>query len=241
MHHGGRAHEGGQAFGERCSCEASPVRLTWKDRKLWLEAQDELASGWLEGTYEQDQLERLVGRLYVVSARFGIQQFADRCRAIDDYSASCVNAAYGTRELAPMGGVDELAGLARACMDGLGDSEVVVIRNVSGMTFTGTRHGSLRDKRARVLLGKTLDLRSAYRQFPTRPSNAWTQIMGIWDPDESRPRLYIQRALPFGAAASVHAFVTWSTALRFLGMRLGRALTTSLRWRFREGPRRHWR
>ena len=122
-----------------------PSSVPAMDLMIWREVEEELGKGWLEGPYEQDQLASLVGSLFVVSTRFGLQQTADKCRAIDDYSASCVNSAYGTLELAPMGGVDELAGLARAVMDGLGDSDEVVIQSASGATLRGTRHGYFRD------------------------------------------------------------------------------------------------
>ena len=69
-------------------------------------------------------------------------------------------------------------------------------------------------------MGRTLDLESAYRQVALHKEEQWCSILLVWDPHLRKPRLFVQHALPFGAAASVLFFNRCSVALRAIGISL---------------------
>ena len=50
---------------------------------------------------------------------------------------------------------------------------------------------------------------------------------GVWNPELKRVEVFQMRSLPFGATASVAAFLRVSRALRTLGTRMGRLVWTS--------------
>ena len=125
--------------------------------------------------------------------RFGLQQ-REKVRVIDDFSVAGVNHTTGLQERLKIFGVDDIAALVAYSLD----------------SFEGETHPTL--------LGKTMDLKSAYKQF------------GICEPDRRRIRvatccpttsefvLLMVNALPFGATGSVSAFLRVSMFLWFIGM-----------------------
>ena len=75
-----------------------------------------------------------------------------------------------------------------------------------GTVLSGTLHPSLRSHENHRLVGKCIDLESAYRQLPVRPSNAHLAIFGLKNPDTGKAEFFEAHALPFGASAAVHGF-----------------------------------
>eukprot|EP00971_Amphidinium_carterae_P224054 4446023-Amphidinium_carterae.1 len=60
---------------------------------------------------------------------------------------------------------------------------------------------------AGCLAGCTIDLASAYRQLPVRPEHQWACVVSTYCPERGCPSFLVLRALPFGAVASVEAFL----------------------------------
>ena len=56
------------------------------------------------------------------------------------------------------------------------------------------------------LLGKTLDLKSAYKQLGPNMEDLWTRIIVVYDPHSQEPAYFASSVLMFGSAASVYAF-----------------------------------
>ena len=120
----------------------------------------------------------------VLSPRFIIHQ-GDKARAIDDFSFSSINATVGSSDKIALQGVDEIAGLIKRLMrSGVGD-----------------------------LLGRTYDMEAAYRQLPIRADERGKAIICIFDPESKKPRFFKMATMPFGAIASVHAFLRTAAAI----------------------------
>ena len=133
----------------------------------------------------------------IVSPRFGLAQ-KNKLRPIDNMSASGINSAVGLPEKLQVEGVDEAVAVIRAWMMHAG----------SGC----------------CLLGKTYDLRKAYRQIGIHLLASW---IGVWSPTVSRPMAFAMKSMPFGATASVQAFLRISVALKTLGTMLFHFVWTS--------------
>eukprot|EP00434_Breviolum_minutum_P045097 symbB.v1.2.040360.t1/scaffold7170.1/size12902/1 len=56
------------------------------------------------------------------------------------------------------------------------------------------------------LLGRTLDLESAYKQVGAFVDELWNRIIVVFDPHRAKPAFFVATALMFGSSASVYAF-----------------------------------
>ena len=76
---------------------------------------------------------------------------------------------------------------------------------------------------ARNWLGKTFDLKSAYRQIPTSRSgyNPAFTVVGVFNPEKSSPAYFLQYATPFGAVSSVYLFNRMARAVWAVGIWVG--------------------
>ena len=122
----------------------------------------------------------------VVNRRFGLQQ-GEKVRLIDDFRP--VNATVTVRETPRPHTADVLAATALHYM-----------RAASGQR----------------LQGKAFDLKAAYRQLPVHPASMWTTFVAIFNHVTGRPAVCQLRALPFGAARSVYAFLRTAHSLWWL-------------------------
>ena len=94
----------------------------------------------------------------------------------------------------------------------------VALLLASGAKLVGKLHPSISYEQARDLVGRTLDLKSAYRQLPVSPASCWASVVSVFQPGHEEPALFLQRALPFGATASVYAFNRYARAIWHLGV-----------------------
>ena len=124
----------------------------------------------------------------VVSRRFGIQQ-GSKVRLIDDLSASHVNSCVQTNESPKPHSTDVLAALA-----------IQLMRSTN-----------------EPLLGRTHDLKAAYRQLAVSQSSAWCSYVCIWDHERAAPVCFRLKALPFGACRSVYSFLRVVHSIWFIG------------------------
>lgn len=110
----------------------------------------------------KNEVDGLVGELWTPSRRFGIVQ-SGKVRNMDDLSEFSVNMTYGTPEKLDLGGVDEVVSLAsqwRKIADLQGKEAVVHGENGTG--FRGPLHQHYMDENNLKLVGRCLDLKSAY-------------------------------------------------------------------------------
>ena len=141
-----------------------------------------------------------LSRESVVSPRFGLQQ-KNKLRPIDNFSSSHVNSAAGVQERFMVDTVDEICAMVKAWMQESGP---------------GLK-----------LLGKTYDMRKAYRQLAVRKSHLDFAWISVWDPSSRQPALFKMETLPFGATASVSAFLRLSQAIKVLGITCGNLIWSS--------------
>eukprot|EP00435_Cladocopium_sp_Y103_P044234 s1937_g12.t1 len=135
-----------------------------------------------------------LGSESVVSPRFGLQQKL-KLRPIDNFSASHVNSATGLQERFVVDTVDEICAMVKAWMQRAGGS-------VS-------------------LVGKTYDMRKAYRQVAISEPHLDFAWIVVWNPVLGKPALFRMQTMPFGATASVGAFLRLSQAIKMIGICLG--------------------
>lgn len=158
------------------------------DQKLWERTQLEVQRGWLVGPLSWEELPDGAA----VSRRFPLAQ-SEKVRPIDDFSQSQVNATVTSYEQATVDGPDVISALAIHLMR------------------------SLRDKgRSCELVGRSLDLASAYRQLAVAESSYEFAYLSIFDPVSRSAALYKQVALPFGSVTAVNAFIRCSRFLQWV-------------------------
>jgi hypothetical protein len=164
---------------------------------------EEVAAGWLTGPWSEEALAADVGPLWVPSRRFGLPQ-GGKVRQIDDFSEYQVNAAVGLRERLELGGVNEFMAMARVVATSLREAGGWV-ETESGKRLALPVHEGWRATNF-GLVGRTLDLRAAYKQLARRESHAHLSVVVVWNPRARRVELYKEVCLAFGATASVMAF-----------------------------------
>ena len=127
----------------------------------------------------------------IVSPRFGLVQ-KSKLRPIDNFSASHVNSATGLCDKLQVDTVDEVCAMVKCWAQKTG--------------------GRTR------LVGRCYDLKKAYRQIGVKEEHLKYAWISVWDPDTCNPRLFRMESMPFGATASVGAFLRISQALKCLGI-----------------------
>ncbi len=195
------------------------------DRAVYDTTVEERARGWLDpgGPFTVESLQEKLGPHFVINKRFGIEQNNDY-RAVDDYSASFVNKAYGSPFKLDLGGVDQILSVSKAMIQSVGDDRSVTITLSTGKVLKGSLHDSLSTDLARTLVGRTLDLSGAYRQLITSVASQWCSVIATFNPDTCNTELDIQHALPFGATAAVYGFNRFSRCIWHVGVALFRLI-----------------
>ena len=114
-------------------------------------------------------------------------------RPIDDLSQSQINATVSTYEQATVDGPDVICSLA-----------------VYLMKCLSTNGNSTK------LVGRSLDLASAYRQLAISDESLSHSYLSVFDPVESKAALFQQIALPFGSRTAVNAFIRCARFLQWV-------------------------
>ena len=125
--------------------------------------------------------------------RFRLQQ-KEKVRVIDDFSIAGVNQTTGMNERLQIFGIDDIAALLAYSLDSNGD------------------------KHHPRMLGETIDLRSAYKQFGICSADRERIRVATSEPSASELVLLLVNSLPFGATGSVAAFLRVSMFLWYVGM-----------------------
>ena len=164
-------------------------------------------------------VKKALGPLFVASNRFGLRQ-GDKIRVIDDLAASLVSMCFGAVETIDLGGVDEIAAIARSWLDMIGDDSAVRVVLSDGAVRQGTLAPGLTVDDARSLVGRTLDQEAAYKQILIKESSVWVAPIVVTDPGDGKARLFVPEVLPFGASAAVYGCNRFARALGKVGTRL---------------------
>ena len=152
----------------------------------------------------------------MIKRRFAVVQ-GPKIRPKNDSSVSSVNACFVAGEKIDLHDVDVVAGVIRlldeACA---GKIDRVVLSD--GSVRPLRVHPDWR-KGARIT-GKSTDLSSSYKQVAVNPKSLWTAGGTCFDPHDEGKIFFVQRSLPFGVSASVHALNRYSRSLWSIGTRL---------------------
>ena len=143
---------------------------------------------------------------WVASRRFGITQ-GEKTRVIDDLKASFVNASCGHEDHLVMQDLDTVAETIRTFMKSL---------------------GAKKQCQGQGLSRRAIDLKSAYKQQASNPQDAWSSILGVWDPDLCDVIYYRFATLPFGSSHSATVFNRVAFALRKILIRLIKLVVTNV-------------
>ena len=156
--------------------------------EVWAATLQESENGWL--TFRPDQT---IQSGCIVSSRFGVKQ-KNKVRPIDNFRSSLVNSTCGVREKVAMDGVDEIVSL---CLHWLRRKRPV-------------------DPDVRVV-GRTWDLKSAYKQLAVRADHKRFAAICMIDPKTNEVKIADVHSMPFGALAAVHAFLRCGEAIKAIG------------------------
>ena len=127
----------------------------------------------------------------VVSRRFGLKQSA-KIRLIDDLSSSKVNQTVQTAESPKPHSVDFIAAML-----------LEVLKHSKGIQ----------------LLGRSFDLKSAYKQLAIAKSSLSCAFVAVYNPRSGKAELFQLLAAPFGATRSVYSFLRVSNAIWYIGVK----------------------
>ena len=93
----------------------------------------------------------------------------------------------------------------------------------TGQTLRGKIPDGQTPAQARDWVGKTFDLKAAYRQIPTsrdKVNSAFT-VVGVYNPSAKKPAYFLQYATPFGAVSAVYLFNRAARAIHAIGLWVG--------------------
>ena len=152
---------------------------------------------WSETQKELDEgwmeIDQGTGDNAAWAMRFGLQQ-KDKVRVIDDFSVAGVNQTTGLHERLKIFGIDDIAATLAYSMD-----------------------SCCQEKHPRML-GKTIDLKSAYKQFGICSDDRARIRVATSSADTNDFILLMVNALPFGATGSVAAFLRISMFIWYIGV-----------------------
>ena len=182
------------------------------DTVTWDQTMDETAKGWLKGPFTEEQICDMMGgsQQWIATRRFPLRQ-KDKVRMIDDCTASGMNAAFAATNKLVLLDVDALASMILCAM------KAVQCDTKTRITLGNGEHVFLQASqdwgKSLNLLGRTLDLESAYKQVGAFVDDLWNRIIVVFDPHSARPAFFVATALMFGSSASVYAFNRISRSL----------------------------
>ena len=189
--------------------------------ELWALTMEEVTTKrWLDGPYSYDELVCLFEGIWNPVRRFGVWQ-RSKLRAIDDFSESGVNASFAYLEKIQLRALDEIIWVA-ACFIKYVIHHEHFSFDVGGETMSGKVHSWWKDLETRkpFLQVKTVDLKSAYKQFAIHPSDRRLSVLALKKPETGEVAGFVSRTLPFGSTASVLHFNRAARLLHRIGLEL---------------------
>ena len=188
------------------------------DKAVWEETVAECNKGWVSESLTLQELEDRLGPDFVVARRFGIRQ-GGKIRCIDDYSISGTNATVTTKEKLDLYGTDEIFAMLKLIISSVDSSGCVHIKLPSGSILSGRIPRGRTAADAMKWLGKTFDLKAAYRQIAVSqdPENLKFSVIAVYNPITGKVDFRTQYATAFGSVASVYIFNRAARALWAIG------------------------
>ena len=193
------------------------------DKEVYDITRQELEEGWLEGPHTEHTLDVMFPDGWLPVPRFGIRQ-GPKVRAIDDCKFPGLNGALTTVEKLRLQDTDDLCSLIAFVAKVIGSasesSRTFELDLSAGSKLRGVVNIEWGPITEIKLQGRTLDLKSAYKQAGNSAATLWSCVVAVWSADNCGFELYTSRALMFGATASVYAFNRIAKALQHLATNL---------------------
>lgn len=162
--------------------------------------------GWLNGPFTWEQLENKFQGKWLPCRRFGVFQ-RDKWRPIDDFSENGVNSAYTVCDKVHLRALDETVWLSVTLMRFMRDKGSVDFKLSTGQRICGRLHEFWRSNHyAGRPMVKTIDMKSAYKQFALHPDEYSKSIICIKNPKSEEVQGFECLTLPFGSVSSVVCF-----------------------------------
>ncbi len=184
------------------------------DREVAERTDEEVQEGKAAGPFTEVEVDAILGPWWAPCRRVGILQ-GDSIRPIDDFSEFLHNASSDTDEYVDLSGVDGVVALMKLLGEAVQDDEVTITLE-DGQVMRGRLHPGFKDLKARMPVGRALDLKRAYKQVPTAPSMRRLVVVALWHPGLQKVVYYILYVLPFGARNSVFIFGGLARALEMI-------------------------
>jgi hypothetical protein len=202
------------------------------DKAVYDDTVAETEKGWAKGPFSQHELDKRFGPLWVASRRFGIEQGTGKdglpkIRSIDDLTEFNVNNSVTVRQKIDLGGVDAILAIAKCMTSAVDDERNVFVPDGKGGWLTGVLNPAWSVVQARSVVGRTVDLKSAYKAFLRREADGPFSIIGVYNPYTDSKELFIAYSLMFGATGSVYGFNRAALAARKILVKLFRLSLTS--------------
>ena len=192
------------------------------ESELWEMTMQELPDkSWLEGPYSRDELDALFNETWLPVRRFAVWQ-RSKWRAIDDFSECGVNATFSYLEKIDLKALDEVVWMACCFVKFCMYEERFDFSLTSGERLAGPVASEWRDMPADSvrLVSKTIDLKSAYKQFPIFPEHRKFSVLVLKRRADGATMGFVSKTLPFGSVASVLHFNRVSRLLHRIGLDL---------------------
>ena len=192
------------------------------EKDLWdLTLEEVHDKHWLQGPYSFNELETIFEGNWNPARRFAVWQ-RNKWRPIDDFSESGVNACFSYLEKVDLKAFDEVIWTASCFV-----KFCIVEKRLDFSLSDGTRLCGETDKAwscldlsKPILMTKTVDLKSAYKQFAICPEDRRLSVLALKKPGTSEVKGFISHTLPFGSTAAVLHFNRASRLLHRLGHEL---------------------
>ena len=163
--------------------------------------------------FDLEEAKRYIGgQVPHLVRRFPLEQGEDKVRSIDDYLEASLNFLYSADEKLVLLDTDTLAAVVRLLERILSDEVTEIVFSSTGATKKISIHkdwGKTREHLSQWL-GRTKDLKHAYKQLAVKFSGVWASTIVVYDPSSSRPAIFVQHSLPFGSSSSVMSFNRWA-------------------------------
>ena len=197
-------------------------------RSVWRETMEQRDKHWLRGPFSFEQMDEKYNGTWIASKRFGVVQ-GEKTRAVDDLSEFLVNASVTETDKVILDAVDNIVATARFLVGSTCDGkDRFRLPAKGGATFTGHLHEDFRSRGSLLsLLGRALDLKSAYKQLARHPEDSWATVLAVLCPDDDKVYFFEAVALPFGGVSAVTGFNRAARSLKLAMSRLLWLINTS--------------
>ena len=192
------------------------------EQELWDITMQELTEkSWLEGPYARDELDVLFNNQWLPVRRFAVWQ-RSKWRPIDDFSECGVNATFSYLEKIDLKALDEVVWLACCFVKLCIFEHHFDFTLMSGDRLSGpvAVEWTQLPADAVQMVGKTIDLKSAYKQFPIFPDHRKYSVLVLKRPTDGKAMGFVSKTLPFGSVASVLHFNRVARLLHKIGLEM---------------------